>query len=175
PCSLVLPSVRCADIGQYCCDTAAQEMKRISLRRSLSLRVGTGKAQKVVLEKVVPSTAPGEGSSGKAHRQRSAKETQATTAEPQEKQQQQQQQQPKNGMTIDAGDQDLDDREEDEDMPPQLAKLGDGNLSLRRARRVQSSRIRPEFPGAFEKIASQSHHGVLSRGPSGIRTAAAAG
>lgn len=29
-------------------------------------------------------------------------------------------------------------RDEEEDMPPQLAKLGDENWSLRRARRVQS-------------------------------------
>lgn len=37
------------------------------------------------------------------------------------------------------------------------------------------SRVRPESARLFEKSASQSHHGVVSRGGSGAREAAAAG
>lgn len=102
-------SVRCADVGQPCCDTAAQEMKRVSLRRSLSLRVGSGKTQKATAESALPSTGEGSSgsSSGQAHGQRLGRETQGAAA-------QRQQQPAKTGITIDAGGVDSDGRCEDE-------------------------------------------------------------
>lgn len=83
-------------------------MKRVSLRRSLSLRVGGGKAEKATAERALPSIAPVEGSnSGQARRHRLARETHAASAE-------RQQPPAKDGITIDPGDEDSDGRCEGE-------------------------------------------------------------
>ncbi|CAM9355532.1 unnamed protein product, partial [Ectocarpus sp. 13 AM-2016] len=147
------------------------EMKRISLRRALSLRVGGGaeasrntegyelsppQQQQQQRQPLAPREAAGEGPD-EGHRQQ--QQQPAMQQAPTKKAEM---------MNIDAVSSNAysEGRGEDPDMPPQLAKLGE-NMDVRRDRRVQSSRVRPESIRLFEASASQSHHGVASRGVSG--------
>ncbi|CAN0112946.1 unnamed protein product, partial [Ectocarpus sp. 4 AP-2014] len=149
------------------------EMKRISLRRALSLRVGGGgtaasrntegyeqnppqQQQQQQQQSLAPREAAGEGLD-EGHRQ---KQQQPAMQQAPEKKAEMMNIDPVSSNAYSEG------RGEDPDMPPQLAKLGE-NMDLRRDRRVQSSRVRPESIRLFEASASQSHHGVASRGVSG--------